>query len=204
MAEPAFSPFVLVGGTNLSLRHGHRKSVDIDMFTAAPYGSLDFDLLDSVLRQSFPYCKCPFISGPVSFGRSYYVGYSESECIKLDLMYTDTFLYPADVFGPLRLANEKDIIAMKIEAITTGGRKKDFWDLHYLLDRYSLDEMIELYQRRCPYGMSKSGILGNIMVMGTLDDDFDPECLLLKNWDEIKLDFLLEADRCIQAMTANQ
>lgn len=31
MDEPIFNPFRLVGGTNLSLRLGHRKSVDIDL-----------------------------------------------------------------------------------------------------------------------------------------------------------------------------
>lgn len=41
MQEPLFSPFRLVGGTNLSLRYGHRLSVDIDLFTDTEYGSLD-------------------------------------------------------------------------------------------------------------------------------------------------------------------
>ena len=35
MADKLFAPFRLVGGTNLSLRYGHRKSVDIDLFTDA-------------------------------------------------------------------------------------------------------------------------------------------------------------------------
>lgn len=35
MDEPLFNPFRLVGGTNLSLRFGHRKSIDIDLFTDA-------------------------------------------------------------------------------------------------------------------------------------------------------------------------
>lgn len=35
MSEDLFSPFRLVGGTNLSLRLGHRMSDDIDLFTDA-------------------------------------------------------------------------------------------------------------------------------------------------------------------------
>ena len=42
MKEETFAPFRLVGGTNLSLRLGHRMSDDIDLFTDAEYGSLDF------------------------------------------------------------------------------------------------------------------------------------------------------------------
>lgn len=42
MQNPIFNPFYLVGGTSLSLRLGHRKSVDIDLLTNASYGSLNF------------------------------------------------------------------------------------------------------------------------------------------------------------------
>ena len=43
MKEDIFKVFRLVGGTALSLQLGHRKSVDIDLFTEAEYGSVDFD-----------------------------------------------------------------------------------------------------------------------------------------------------------------
>ncbi|MDX1940389.1 MAG: nucleotidyl transferase AbiEii/AbiGii toxin family protein [Saprospiraceae bacterium] len=33
MAMPELASFALVGGTNLSLRFGHRRSIDIDLFT---------------------------------------------------------------------------------------------------------------------------------------------------------------------------
>lgn len=36
MAESVFSEFRLVGGTALSLQLGHRKSIDIDLFTDMP------------------------------------------------------------------------------------------------------------------------------------------------------------------------
>ncbi len=34
---PALKKFSLVGGTALSLLFGHRKSVDLDLFSAAPF-----------------------------------------------------------------------------------------------------------------------------------------------------------------------
>jgi len=40
MDEPLFTPFRLVGGTNLSLRYGHRYSLDIDLFSDSEYRSL--------------------------------------------------------------------------------------------------------------------------------------------------------------------
>ena len=51
MNEPFFNPFRLVGGTALSLQIGHRMSVDIDMFTDAAYGSIDFDAIKSYLEK---------------------------------------------------------------------------------------------------------------------------------------------------------
>lgn len=51
--EPLFTPFRLVGGTNLSLRYGHRLSVDIDLFTDSDYGSLDFASYENYLRSHF-------------------------------------------------------------------------------------------------------------------------------------------------------
>ncbi|NJL74979.1 MAG: nucleotidyl transferase AbiEii/AbiGii toxin family protein [Saprospiraceae bacterium] len=34
---PVLNQFALVGGTNLSLRFGHRLSIDLDLFTNEPF-----------------------------------------------------------------------------------------------------------------------------------------------------------------------
>ncbi|PRY21724.1 nucleotidyltransferase AbiEii toxin of type IV toxin-antitoxin system [Spirosoma oryzae] len=43
MSAEVFAPFRLVGGTALSLQLGHRISIDIDLFTDALYGDIDFE-----------------------------------------------------------------------------------------------------------------------------------------------------------------
>lgn len=48
--EPVFLPFRLVGGIALSLQIGHRMSVDIDLFTDAEYGSIDFKAIREFLE----------------------------------------------------------------------------------------------------------------------------------------------------------
>ena len=85
------SQFTLVGGTSLSLRYGHRMSDDIDLFTEAQYGTIDFNGLQQVLRVNFPYCNgdCGDVVG---FGASYMIGDSIDNCVKLDLFYTDPFI----------------------------------------------------------------------------------------------------------------
>lgn len=104
MTIDEFAPFRLVGGTSLSLRYGHRVSDDIDLFTDAEYGTLDFHRLQEILRKEFPYCQgeCGEI---VSFGVSYLVGNSKDDCVKLDLFYTDTFIRPAELYGEIRMAS---------------------------------------------------------------------------------------------------
>ena len=64
-----FNLFRLVGGTSLSLQLGHRASVDIDLFTDAQYGTIDFDAIDKYLRKTFPYVSDSGV-GPVGMGTS--------------------------------------------------------------------------------------------------------------------------------------
>lgn len=187
MDSGIFDQFRLVGGTSLSLQLGHRTSVDIDLFTGANYGSINFSAIDIFLRESFPYVSEPQ-AGVIGMGRSYLVGEDKNETVKLDLYYTDAFMQPALVIGSYRLATIEEIIAMKIDIVQRGGRKKDFWDLHELLDQYSPSQMIELHKIRYPYNHEETEIRSNFINFTTADDDFDPICLKGKYWELIKLD----------------
>lgn len=190
MSEKLFVPFRLVGGTNLSLRYGHRKSVDIDLFTDAEYGSLDFESFENWLQSHFKYYVCPNKTTIVGFGRNYYIGSSADESIKLDLMYTDPFLETTEVIDGIRLAGVRDIIAMKMNVVSRGGRKKDFWDLHLLLNEYSLAEMFTIHATRHEWEHNDANLLQKWTDFSVADKDFDPICLLEKNWEDIKLDII--------------
>jgi Nucleotidyl transferase AbiEii toxin, Type IV TA system len=117
MRDEVLRPFSLVGGTALSLQIGHRKSVDLDLFSPNDFQALD------ILHHL-----------------------AEIEGIKVDFI---RFKYPfAEAIistEGIRLANIKDIASMKIDAITGRGRKKDFCDLYFLLQRFSLTEIMEWY-----------------------------------------------------------
>ncbi|HJE87620.1 nucleotidyl transferase AbiEii/AbiGii toxin family protein [Rikenella microfusus] len=194
MAEKIFAPFRLVGGTNLSLRYGHRLSADIDLFTDAGYGSLDYHIFEKFLREHFPFCECNDATSIVGFGRGYYIGNSADEYIKLDLMYTDPFLEDAETIDGVRMADVKDIIAMKMNVVSRGSRKKDFWDLHLLLQEYTLAEMFDLHVRRHEWEHDAEELLEKVTDFIEADALPDPVCLLGKEWDEIKLDLVDAAD----------
>lgn len=189
MNAEEFSPFRLVGGTSLSLQMGHRLSVDIDMFTDAEYGSIDFNAIDDYLQREFNYFDSSNI-GVVSFGKSYYIGNSADDCVKLDLFYTDTFIRPAIEIDGIRLATIDEIAAMKMDVIARGGRKKDFWDIHQILQTKSLAELLSLHEERYPYTHERAETIEKFTDFSIADVDFDPVCLLGKQWELIKLDIV--------------
>ena len=193
MSEPMFGCFRLVGGTNLALKFNHRISTDIDLFTDAEYGSLDFSLFEKWLKNNFSYYDCTENSDSVVMGRTYYVGDCKGNAIKLDLMYeNDKFLFDKDLINGIPFADIREIAVMKMDAIFYGGRKKDFWDLHYLLFdlKMKLSELIELHSQRFIYQHDRNELIERLTDFSRADDEPDPICNLGKNWDIIKLDII--------------
>jgi len=188
MLSAEFDKFRLVGGTALSLHLGHRISVDIDLFTDATYRSIDFDSIDSYLRNSFEYVAGDF-GGNAGMGKSYLIGDSADRGIKLDVYYSmDPFFQDAIELDQIRLATIEEIIAMKIDVVQRGGRKKDFWDLHELLPQYNVAAMIDLHRQRFEWTHDPKLILENFTNFQGADQDFDPICLRDKEWIFIKED----------------
>lgn len=194
MAAKEFDDFRLVGGTALSLHRGHRESIDLDMFSDAPYGSIDFEAIDEFLRQTYSYVDTNKFK-TVGIGTSYYVGNTKDICIKLDLFYTDRFIREIALIDDIRLATVEEILAMKIDVIARGGRKKDFWDIHELKDDYPIEKMIALHKERYPYNHDPKKIISSFTEFERADEDFDPICLKGKIWELIKLDLADMSDQ---------
>jgi hypothetical protein len=137
-SKPYLNNFYLVGGTALALLYGHRKSIDIDLFT-----NTDFDtgwLLEQV-QHDFP-LQINFIAQNTIKG--------SINSIKVDLI---THRYP-NLSEPLelngiRLLSEQDIVAMKLNAISVSGqRSKDFIDIYYALSKFSIEQMLMFYKKK--------------------------------------------------------
>lgn len=187
MASEVFADFRLVGGTSLSLQIGHRMSVDIDLFSDVPYGSINFAEIESFLKANFAYVD-GFSDLQPAMGKSYLIGTDKDNTVKIDIYYTDTFIRSEKTEDEIRLATIEEIIAMKIDVVQRGGRKKDFWDLHEFLSEYGIGKMLELHEERYPYSHDKDLILKNFIDFSSADDDFDPICLHGKYWEFIKED----------------
>ena len=188
MEADEFGQFRLVGGTALSLYCGHRMSVDIDLFTEAEYGTINFNVIENYLIKQFSYTD--FNNLPVGMGKSYFIGNDSQNAIKLDLYYTEPFIDDIVEVDAIRMATIEEIIAMKIDVIQRTGRKKDYWDLHELKDQYTIKDMLGFHLKRYPYTHNQELILNNFIDFEEANDDFDPVCLRNKYWEFIKLDLI--------------
>ena len=124
-----------------------------------------------------------------ALGKSYLIGLNEKNTVKLDLYYTDPFIKPAKIEDNIRFATIEEIIAMKVDVVQRGGRKKDFWDLHEVLPNYPIYKMLELHLLRYPYNHDRILILKNFTNFNIAEDEFNPICLQGKHWEFIKDDF---------------
>ena len=189
MNTKEFESFRIVGGTSLSLQLGHRESIDIDLFTDAEYGSLDFDILETKLQELFPYVDAA-TDTEVGMGKSYFIGNNPSDLVKLDLFYTDPFVFPVLIVDEVRFASIEEVAAMKLEVVASNGRKKDFWDIHELLEKFEINTLFEYYLKRYPYSASREDLIEKLVDFEIADDEFTPNCYKDKDWDIIKLDFI--------------
>lgn len=187
MAAKEFENFRLVGGTSLSLQIGHRESIDIDLFSDVDYGKIDFEAIEKYLESNFKYLDHLSNSIP-GMGKSYLVGEDKDNTLKLDIFYTDKFIQPYCLEDTIRMATIEEIIAMKLDVVQRGGRKKDFWDLHELFENYSLTQMLDLHEQRYPYSHDRDLIIQNFTDFSLADDEFNPICFKGKYWEFIKED----------------
>jgi len=174
MLDPAFDDFYLVGGTALALQIGHRISIDIDLFTGKVFDAAQI---------SGRFCN-------VYAGKEIEVEQNTVraiiENIKIDLMtHKYPLIEPLEKENNIRMANLKDIAAMKINAIASRGSKKDFWDFAALLDLFTAEDMLLFFHAK----YSNANVWHAEKSLSYFDDaelEPDPNDITGKTWEEIK------------------
>ena len=130
--------FYMAGGTALALHLNHRKSVDVDLFSAVQFNPRG--LTEYIVKQK---------------GR---IGYVEHDTIHAEIegVKVSLFYYPYALLEPLQkrekilLAGLGDIACMKAVAISQRAEKKDFFDMFELLKHFSPLQLKELFLRKYP------------------------------------------------------
>jgi len=130
----------LVGGTALALQYGHRQSVDLDFFGTLPQ---DKEELVAVATKE----------GKVTVhNRSNLILQMDIDGVKVDFVDYSRYNWidePITADGFV-LASDKDIAAMKVNAIIGRGTRKDFIDLYVLLQHYPLMQIMDFYKQKYP------------------------------------------------------
>lgn len=137
MQPPFPDDFYLVGGTSLALQIGHRESIDLDLFTSA---ALD---TDSLIRYAEELGEVEVVKRTKAI-MTIFVNSVKVDFVNLRYPLIDDLL----IEDGIRFATPKDIAAMKIAAITGRGAKKDFIDLYFLLQQFSMEEILDFYQQK--------------------------------------------------------
>lgn len=140
MEIPELKSFGLVGGTALSLKFGHRISIDLDLFSNEDFENVT---LENALQREFNEGFENRTSTP-RFGIFCYIN-----GIKVDIVrHPHPLLRPVEVIDGIRFFSNEDIIAMKVQAILGRGKKKDFWDIAELLQHYSVRNFIDFHREK--------------------------------------------------------
>ena len=160
MQSEIFNNFRLVGGTALALQRGHRRSVDIDLFTDLEYGDMPIKTMREYLENEFPVHEGTETLARNDAGYHIYLSEGVEPPIKVDFFYTEPFIYPLLVQDGLRLTDQREIAAMKLGVIGNQiYRQKDYWDIHDMLENYKLSEMIKRALERDPYIITENDII---------------------------------------------
>jgi predicted nucleotidyltransferase component of viral defense system len=158
--------FYLVGGTALALKLGHRNSIDIDLFTQDEFN--DNDLIENLLEKF----KLNLI-----YNRKNTIICSINE-VKTDFIRHNYPLInnPITEEGITYLSLE-DICAMKLHAIQNSGKRlKDYIDIYFLLEHFSLNQMLDFYEIKYQHS-NKLIALRAINYFDDIDPSIDPPVL---------------------------
>lgn len=174
-AHPELHNTRLVGGTALALQYGHRQSIDLDFFGSLPQ---EKDELITIAKQE----------GDVTVHNwSNSILQLVIDNIKVDFVDYSRYAW---IDEPIQgdgfvLASDKDIAAMKVNAIMGRGTRKDFIDLFVLLQYYSLPEIMGFYKQKYPEYSEYRALLSM-----TYFDDAEmqamPKMFIDTSWEEMK------------------
>lgn len=174
MSIPALQQFNLVGGTSLSLQIGHRISIDLDLFSNKDFNnSTVIQALEPLGELTVLVDNPPFLQARLND-------------VKLDfLKYPYPFVQNYQEIEGVRLVSIENIGTMKLTAIARRGAKKDFFDLYFLLERYTLGQLVEHFEQILPH-VDPFHIVKSLTYFDDADKELNPEMLINVSWQTVK------------------
>lgn len=167
--------FYLAGGTALALQIGHRLSEDFDFFTNKNFdvNDLSFQLAENLNFKKVSEDTNTLI-GVIDNIRVSFIGFKYKTIG--EFLLNDN----------LRIASVQDIACMKLSAITQRSTKKDFIDIYFLLQRYSLKELFLLYENKFEVKDYESVLKKSLVYFQDAEGDPMPKMIKDISWPEVK------------------
>lgn len=176
----------LGGGSACALQLGHRISIDLDFFTPKEF---DTKYLIKSLKEIGD-----FEVEQESWGTIL----GTIEGIKFSIfVYKYPVLFPYKRLFKINILDLRDISAMKIDAITTRGKRRDFIDLYFICQKgIPLEEILSFYNRK--FGKLSSNIIHiqkSLVYFVDAEVEEMPKMIKKVAWEEVKRFFEREVRR---------
>jgi hypothetical protein len=191
---PALRGFYLAGGTGIAAHLGHRRSRDLDLFTASPTTSLEAPqraLLATVADAGVLGASDVAVSIRTPDGPIDLVRYPHPLLAK-----------PTAGPGGFPLAGLLDLATMKLAAIARRGIRRDFWDLDEIVTSggVTLLAAARAYVRR--FAVSEADLYGVLRALTYFADAeaLWPDGLTRARWDRIRRNFETASPKLLAAL----
>ena len=178
----------LAGESACALQLGHRISVDLDFFTPDEFN--DRELIKSL--QKLADFKVEEKSQGTVLGIL--------EGIRFSIFtYKYPVLFPYKSIFKINVLDLRDIAAMKIDAISTRGKKRDFIDLYFICRKgITLKRILSFYDRK--YGILASNIIHiqkALVYFADAEIEEMPQMIKKVDWEEVKRFFEKEVRKIV-------
>ena len=176
--------FYLAGGTAAALHLGHRISVDLDFFGLEHFDSAQLAACLSDLGQfRLERLGDDTLLGELGGVRISFFHYPYRLVVK-----------PVSVLG-VNVAGIEDIAAMKLDAISRRGTRRDFVDLYFIAQSgLTVSEALQWYQRKyAGLNLDLVHLVKSLAYFADAEADPMPHMLVEVSWDEAKRFFECEA-----------
>jgi len=182
----AFQKAYLAGGTALALLIGHRISVDLDFFTEKEFDeNRTANSLSNIKEFKELRKDWRTILGKIN-----------KTSVSL-FYYKYPLIEKPQTFEEIQIIGKRDLAAMKLHAIEERGTRRDFIDLFFIANDYSLDEIIELYDQK--YGVLDDHLYSIVRALNYFEDAERelsmPKMLVDVSWEDVKRFFKRESLR---------
>jgi hypothetical protein len=174
----------LGGGTAVALHLGHRRSLDLDLFTGER--TFDLDRARRLLVEASP--RLEVIAQTDATLQLRLCG-ADVEIVR----YRYPLLARPQKMLGVRVASLRDLAAMKLAAIAKRGLRRDFWDLHEILTARAVAPARLLADYRAKFGTAEADTYHVVRSLVWFDDaerePVMPRGLTATHWRRIREHF---------------